>query len=46
MAMVAGAVYKMEEVRREGRSNSVQNDKNLEKLTVVQEYEDHFNQIK
>lgn len=45
MAMVAGAVYTMEDVRRKEGSKSVQNDKNLEKLTVVQEYEDHFNQI-
>jgi hypothetical protein len=34
--MVAGAVYTMEDVRREERSKNVQNDKNLEKLTAVQ----------
>ena len=46
MAIVAGAVYIIEDIRRrEERIKNEPNDKNLEELTLVQEHKDHFNQI-
>lgn len=45
-AIVAGAIYTVEDIRRRAeRTKNEQKDKNLEKLTLVQEHKDHFNQI-
>jgi hypothetical protein len=44
MAIIAGAVYTIEDVRKSPEANNVRNDKNIEKLTLVQrvEYKDYF----
>lgn len=47
MAIVAGAVYTIEDVKKRPEAKNVRNDKNVEKLTLVQRVSTKiiFNQI-